>query len=131
MDAGEELNRLVAVHVMGLKDGEDFGVRPYHGPWKIGEDFGNRYCDRCLAADESEPCEDEPPDYSGFLSSAWDVLTTMRDRFGCVVINEFSDSHGVQIMRATGEPIASAFGDTIPHAICLAALAAVGHPVRS
>jgi len=94
MEAGREVDALVAEKVMGLIPQKDFGEWPEH-EWKRYEDgeidrvemgdyhMGPQctrcyycYCDDCGKGEEG-PCERKPKPYSTNISFAWEVVEKM------------------------------------------------------
>lgn len=105
LEAGRELDALVAEKVMGwtvaLED---------RGPCRVWRPHEN-------SAERSQPI----PPYSTSIEAAWEVVEKMRQReFGF----SLNDAWIAWFLAAPNEYQADA--DTAPHAICLAALKAVG-----
>jgi hypothetical protein len=107
MKAGRELDALIAEKVMG------FDIVP--GPGELGIKVNITECRRI-------------PPYSKNIAAAWEVVKSFGGRF------EFSleEDQGelmpwiASFSRLDASDMASAEAETAPHAICLAALRAVG-----
>jgi hypothetical protein len=122
MEAGRELDVLVAEKVMGYRtapipDGETANPPNF---WPVAED-GDTILTHINAG--------LVPHYSTDIAAAWDVIVWMLNRFDCAVMLQWDMQH-FQMWHA-GFGIASdkfpdAIADTPAHAICLAALRAVG-----
>ena len=70
------------------------------------------------------------PHYSTSIEAAWEVVEKLCEH-GCTVFTEYTadEEDGcalVDVDPETGEEVLHAVADTIPHAICLAALKACG-----
>lgn len=142
MDAGKQLDAEVAERVMHLRPGVDFGTWPEHD-WirdaegeidthacETDEVHGPR-CRRCSYAypvgwaHETGPCEVAPPYYSRSIEAAWEVVEALRSRYGQVRLESYPWGWQLEGPGFVGE------GHTMPLAICLAALRAVGTSQRA
>ena len=112
---GRELDALVAEKVMGLRFVWRSQLTDHYGynagVWTIPTKWGTM------------DLTEEPPRYSTDIAAAWEVVEKMRE-----------DGFLVALYRSAGAWIADTnpgYGksDTAPHAICLAALRAVGEDV--
>ena len=129
MEAGRKLDALIAEHVMGeprptgnVPDGVLAGVMTSNsggGNW-IGTTTGY------TAGDEPVWL---PKPYSTDISAAWEVVEKMRaDKLSITLTGYWEGSTGkwwVNVLDNV-ETVATVRTDTAPHAICLAALEAVG-----
>jgi len=152
---GPELDALVAEKVMGLKPGVDFGSWPEHD-WKRDEDgeiapFGydgdthngpqctrchHSYCEHCHPeGDPYDPTREvRPPAYSTAIIRAWQVVERLDEvpsLWKPVVRMEWYEHDGCGSVRVVdrkggGDGVTKTSYHSLPHAICLAALAAVG-----
>lgn len=136
MNPGRELDALVAEKVMG------YAVRASNDDWvdgyKVAEkksDFGKS--DKVFTISGPLTVKRDRPmkNYSTSISAAWDAVNKlMRERFQndrvgfrinfCSVVTPFFWMAYFGLEQSENY---SACGDTAPHAICLAALKAVGH----
>lgn len=168
LPAGSALDAIVAERIMGLVPGRDFGAWPEH-QWKRNADgtvddcavmgdyhngpdclrCGHTYCIHCHPNGDGEPCEQEPPGYSGSIGLAWRVVQAMHDRIAAHTYGRSPEPwpHAnyltLSVTGALGGTAASfhcvvddnewyerpeqyggASADTAPLAICRAALAA-------
>ena len=110
MDAGRELDALIAVTVMGLyaEDGTDLGGGPCESWYKPGAGRISSY---------------GPPRYSTEISAAWNVVEKMAE--DGLVISVCWGAMGTRGSRASVMRMGDEHGvsaETAPHAICLAAL---------
>ena len=119
MKAGRELDALVAEKVMGLRvkwatsyDGEPHPVCPSLTDAR---------------AEDWEPC----PWYSTDVADAWEVVERLRqmDYVGLVVKAYPLGLKDQYVASVPGSTTAFAEAQTAPHAICVAALKAVGAEV--
>ena len=143
MQPGTELDALVAEKVMGLVPGVDFGEWPEH-QWKKKpdgtiDDMASEWdthngpcCERCWYSychhcqdGPDVKCKKTPPGYSTSIGTAWAVVDKLRMTIGPRHWQQ--DRIGLWIADC-GEPGRRIYGaaETAPHAICLAALSAVG-----
>ena len=134
MEAGRELDALVAEKVMGLSAPWDENTPcPYCG--EIMRYCGQRsWCTSC-----SEWRYGPYKEYSEDISAAWEVVEKLRKSYR-VRIHEFGSGWQASLEIKDGRlryPIEishegdeSANSDTAPHAFCLAALKAVGVEVE-
>ena len=142
MNAGRELDALVAEKVMGLKPGVDFGAWPEH-EWKRDEDgtvdvfgfdadthngpvcvrCGYGYCHHCQK-EPSAPCEKRPRRYSTDIAAAWGVVERLAALGNHVAVESWRDSSDARWQVVVYDK--HAYAPTAPLAICLAALKAVG-----
>lgn len=108
MKAGRKLEDLVAKHVMG---------------WTVHQDRGaSSYVD-------ADGMPHNPVKFSRSITAAWLVVERMRARGYRYRVNDYGPNlpHCASFFNAQ-ENGAIIHGDTAPHAICLAALAALGEP---
>lgn len=115
---GRELDALVAEKVMGWR--VDFDSRRH---WTELADIS---LDRLVFTEPNgifhgEQSINDIPPYSTDVGTAWQVVERMKERGGCNVLTYPS---GVVQCWINGEHHAVA--NTAPHAICLAALRAIG-----
>jgi hypothetical protein len=72
----------------------------------------------------------EIPNYSTDISAAWELVEKLRRDHKAIVIHSASgslDAHSIWSCEVIyGDHVIEQFGKTAPHAICLAALKAVG-----
>lgn len=115
MDAGRELDALVAEKVMGLE------VKPYEKlkGSDIPEYFGTLWVP---SADQNRGTPYQQwlplPHYSTSIAAAWEVVEKLKD-------DDFHlEEHGTHWKAGFGPRWRGA--ETAPHAICLAALEAIG-----
>ena len=115
MRAGRELDALVAEKVMGMVDnrpsgrsGEMWGIMDWYAPGEpvwVG-DF---------------------PLYSTDISAAWEVVEKMREKgFYLDTNNRQPEGYWCEFADEGYEVGGQAFGESEPHAICLASLRALG-----
>ncbi len=124
MVAGRELDAAVAEHVMGL-DVEVTVFEPTtpegHADWYGPCDgFADGECSVCKGS-----VSHNSPYYSTSIAAAWEVV----EKVGAVRIELFSDGWYAQFgsfQHNRKFTTKAGVADTAPHAICLAALAAVG-----
>jgi hypothetical protein len=111
MDAGRELDRLIAERVMGDTQDE-------HGGW-ISSDGNTRYHG-----------DGGPMEYSTDIAAAWRVADHMTAEWLGVRVVTWNDVAQASILKQADHDevivVCSAEAPTAPHAICLAALRAVG-----
>lgn len=129
MKPGRELDVLVAERVMGLKTGKYvWGKRKQYSAYFVG-DAANWDDDGSGAS----VLFNELPHYSTDLASAWEVVKTLSEA-GWIVKMITSEMGGTDCtlvcgVGARGRIDSDCMGGiitTAPHAICLAALKAVG-----
>lgn len=119
LQPGRDLDAMVAEKVMGMVDnrpsgrsGEMWGIMDWFAP--------------------GEPAwAPNFPTYSTSISAAWEVVEKMRGDGWYVRITDTKSPLGHRWMVSfdTEEglhPLYTAYSETVPHAICLAALRAVG-----
>lgn len=106
---GRELDALVAEKVMGIKLCRCYGQKPNEHS-SIGKCFD---C-RCLNGSDA---------YSTSIADAWKVVAKIDQPFELCTDDE-RNIHTVRFNLDRGEFVQA---HTAPHAICLAALKAVGH----
>ena len=103
MNAGRELDALVAEKVMGWKD-----PSPVFGLMEDVEGNANF-----------------PPDYSTSIAAAWRVVEKWQ---GDITVDRRNEHFKVTFYKPSYEY--EVWAETLPLAICLAALKAVGHPME-
>ncbi len=123
MEAGRELDALVAEKVMGWRD-----VRPGHYTGSPGTMYGK--------APQPQPW-DSPQDrtkgvsfvpfYSTKIADAWEVIEKLADRDPMIAMWGYEDGTAGWFCDFEG---IKDHARTAPHAICLAALKAVGVELR-
>lgn len=118
MEAGRELDALVAEKVMGLKNIREeeglFGTMTLYGEQEIPGEFG-RLTAKGL------------PRYSTDIAAAWGVVEKIRStKLGCFFLNwdRISDMWAAGFDGNVGKYEIQQ--EIAPHAICLAALKAIG-----
>lgn len=151
LQAGPELDALVAERVMGLQPGVDFGSWSEHY-WKRlanGEidDFGLEsehhngpmcarcyyaYCEHCQDGPD-QPCAVKPPRYSTEIQYAWRVIERIKeigDHYCKWDMGQVPDGWSVVVgfKRKANGRMEHGYGHAAecPEAICRAALAAIG-----
>jgi len=116
MEAGRELNALVAEHVMGLE--------------KLGCHDGNCFYHIEMGG---KGFKGLAKSYSTAISPAWEVVEKLRESkmaLSVMHVFEFADQKWAYIAKVETYNKADFISDireTAPHAICLAALKAVGY----
>lgn len=144
LEAGRDLDALVAEKVMGLVPGKDFGKWPAH-VWQLDDDGeidtfaydGDNhngpvctlcdylYCHHC--GPPTERCYKPPPAYSKYIITAWQVVEKMQPLYDVTVTRSFgNDKPWECYFHFAGEGEFYGSGETAPLAICRAALEAVG-----
>ena len=115
MNAGRELDALVAEHVMGWSlNSNNFGHVPRGWPPEMTP-LDTNY----------DPVD--VPAYSTDIAAAWEVVEKMNaEDIRLELYSPYGDPHWACQFWMEGELVAGAGVDTAPHAICLAALKAVG-----
>lgn len=117
MNAGRDLDALIHSKVMGQSIDliiikgvglENFSLEP--GSVNYVEDVAR------LA---------DIPYYSTDISAAWDVFEKLKHLHPHINYNDTETQYRVEFVNRDKETVA--YADTAPHAICLAALKAVGH----
>jgi hypothetical protein len=108
LPAGRALDAVVAEGVMGLK----LGPAPMSGSFKI----------TCVRVGDRE--WRSLPYYSTDIAAAWPVLEKLRENQN-IDIHEYSEGWEV-VLIGPGSHAVTGQADTASHAICLAALRAVG-----
>jgi hypothetical protein len=114
-----------------------FGCKPKRGP----DDDYHCTCpsNPFLGAPHAEAEEDDDSNipttnllmYSTHISAAWQVVEKMQANDWAVIIDNMKDSLGNwQVQFEKNENAKSCEAGTAPHAICLAALKAVGYDGR-
>lgn len=108
MEAGKELDALVAERVFGLKlrNLTDTSCELWRAPGWI----------------ECGPCSA----YSTKIAAAWQVVEKMRERNLFLDIHAYPEYYEVMVMGSDGNCMSSMLEDTVPLAICKAALIACG-----
>ena len=106
MEAGRELDALVAEKVMGYEDmGIGIGLR-FQKPSQTGV--------KVLY---------ELPSYSTRIAAAWEVVEKLREQFIAVTITTMGPRDQVHVFTThNGERMTKVWDDTAPLAICRAAL---------
>lgn len=119
MEAGRELDALIAEKVMGLQ------------PWPVQE-FSERVFRAALVPQGHDPLPCSCPKYSSDIAAAWDVVERLRDfkhpedeHAGFTVWQYWKGGYAAGWSWHEAE-YGVELADTAPHAICLAALKAVG-----
>ena len=139
-----DLDALVAEKVMGwTRAGADYGIRPGHRkskdyPGTIINDFGSKgphdflcfpgYQDKYIAFCGCEHTADLP-DYSTDISSAWLVVEKIRERYAIEIYAFPAAYPGWKIrlpLDIDAALVVAARDESLPRAICLAALKSVG-----
>lgn len=113
MNPGRELDRLVAEKVM---DGIRFQAHSILAVDVSAKTF-------TLGGDW------EYPRYSAEISAAWEVIEKLRPEL-CIEIMPWGDNYHVRVLSVTLEQKSRASYRSAPHAICIAALKAVGHEFK-
>jgi hypothetical protein len=108
MNPGRELNELIAEHVMGISK-EDIEQ------WRKDANHHNPLVQ----------IMDALPTYSTNITWAWSVVEKLLKEKHYVDI-EMGDSEGSAYVAVEIDYVNNTVGQTAPHAICLAALKAVG-----
>ena len=134
LKVGRKLNILIAKNVMGWTHWENCNDGDWEGPDDVTF-FANFSGEFGLAV--YEPGYDEPTFYfapSTDLQDAWDVVEKMKDKSWLITIQNCHDKtgHNYQwcVIMANNDPESEAvegMASTVPLAICLAALKAVGY----
>jgi hypothetical protein len=132
---GDALNRAVAVHVMGLREGVDFGTWPEHD-WDDHGDCARLWCFVHIASDEARlPCVSKATAYS--KHSYEQVIARLHARGWSVELRRHAPGKGapqcmVYIDLPGDELSPDGYvggvlmgGETIAEAVCRAALRAV------
>lgn len=126
-----ELDALIAEKVMGwvkVERQEQLEGKTWNGkPFTI-EQFHN-ICSMDIAwLVNGELSLHEQPHCSTDISAAWEVVSKLQTQFNLIRIdrNEMKNLWTVIVSDEAMEKTTLAYGDTAPHAICLAALKAVG-----
>lgn len=123
MNAGRELDALVAEKVMGwteVRPCPDEDMREY------GEDLWGRPPGGPLNSQNVSA-------YSTDIAAAWEVVDNIsqRENVEAVSLTITVDGTACRVLLRDKNAPVRVYEDTAPRAICLAALAAVGHPVPS
>ncbi len=114
MEAGRELDALVAERVMGYTVRRGPGAN-YDGmllPWEVWDRDGKSW---------------NPIKYSADIAAAWQVIEKLADRDPMIAIWGYEDGTAGWFCDFEG---IKDHARTAPHAICLAALKAVGVDLR-
>lgn len=127
MKPGRELDALVAEKVMGWT----WSLDEKTGWWTLTSPEGRiGMCENKSVLIESGL---HFPDYSTHISAAWEVVEKIKDRSGLDLLFSptrkiwqatFTMEHPLRVENLSQE-------QTAPHAICLAALKAVGHQIET
>ena len=137
MKPGRELDAMVAEKVMGLRPKQcklhpgntRCGVQSFEIEGKtIFQEWGCLYCLR-YSKKRIDPARELKP-YSTDIAAAWEVVEKLQERGTLTVSSARGGSVGelktfAWCVEIHG-PEVEEWGDTAPHAICLAALKAVG-----
>jgi hypothetical protein len=127
MNAGRELDALVAEKVMGWKPDP---ARCRLCGWPLSD--GMCTPDNCSLRPLPIVPYDIPPDYSTDIAAAWQVVEHLRERdIWLDSLEQKWESEMTRVIFGWRDPergalFAQEMGDTPAHAICLAALRAVG-----
>jgi hypothetical protein len=117
MKAGRDLDALVAEKVMGLEPKQPDNVGYRRDTWVYAindyDDNGPVYVVDC-------------PEFSEDTSAAWSVLERMRELGWYASLETGRGQDKCTLTRLGGDSERLATGETLPLAICLAALKAVG-----
>lgn len=113
MKPGRELDALVAEKVMGRCGHTLRRVQDHHQCQKCGEEFWGLAWHKGYCAF---------PSFSTDIAAAWNVVERLKDRY--FLLQYYGDGWDCQIGGT------SRTGNTVPLAICLAALKAVGVEVE-
>lgn len=113
MNPGKELDILVALKVMG---------------WERHPDFSHLYRDTNRKEHGAFQVAEHIPNYSTDIAAAWDVFEKLAiaPDAGPLAIERYRKSWAVTNGGGYEDGETFSEGDTAPHAICLAALKAVG-----
>lgn len=122
MKADRELDALIAERVFGWRRSDETGELCWHTPDMIFECGIPNLVNKLL------------PHYSTSIEAAWEVVEKLRQHcFRITVYSQPQQGLAVQVVNGGEGPYLSAevYGnidkcDTVPHAICLAALKALG-----
>lgn len=122
MKPGRELDALIAEKVMGLtvERWEHFCAVSASGPGSVRIYDG----EKCIHAFSTGSQPIKP--YSTSIEAAWDVVEWMRYNSGHGYLLSLSRNGNDTWLAEFAEPTHSATGETATHAVCLAALKAVG-----
>lgn len=118
MTPGRELDTLVAEKV--------FKYSIFKKRWKEGSHSG--FIDSWIDSAGFE-IPGQLPEYSTDISAAWEVVEKLRPEL-CIEIMPWGDNYHVRVLSVTLEQKSRASCRSAPHAICLAALKAVGHEFK-
>lgn len=119
MTAGAELDSLIATKVFNWPySGSTVNGRPFHDVWEFSSGGGYGL--------QSTRTSEAIPSFSIDISAAWKVVERM-DSLGWHVVMIYKVSNGKKscAMSHANFPAISAYADTIPLAVCIAALRAV------
>lgn len=116
---GRQLDTLVAEKVMGLETYKDVvPFCPQCGFKFYPKGPGRMWCHQC-----SEWIYSSTKDYSTSIEAAWEVVEKLRKEQMCFTLTDIGYAGSILCCVGNGEAIA----ETAPHAICLAALKAIGY----
>lgn len=124
MEAGRELDALIAEKVMGCKI-LYVGTVSGEKPWGCG----------CLNEIHSIGDGDaELKEFSTDIAAAWEVVEKLREKYNSVDICALSPTlkgchYKVKLWDNAWSDSITILSETVPRAICLAALKAIGHEV--
>jgi len=136
-----KINRFIAEKIIGLQPQVDFGIWDEHD-WHLDENgdidmfameyenhngpsckrCGYSYCHHCQDGPD-RPCEIHVPEYTNSLILMWDVVAKLKEDF-IVEISIGSESVECRLFKKDpdNDYALAAEADTVPLAICLAAL---------
>lgn len=125
MKPGRELDFEIAIKVMGWTR-DNYGDWDYKGSqaWRR-----NDYGEHSFFHEEFNPgAHPFPPHYSTSIEAAWEVVELLRSKEIFLVLDncEFEQAYEAEFTDFYETHRCSTRSDTAPHAICLAALKAVG-----
>lgn len=119
LEAGRELDALVAEHVIGQTDFNHTGFFWEEGMMEDGDGWDGFYCPRCNSS-ESDKVAKCAKRYSTDIAAAWQVvemdiaqMTLWRSRFKPCLVS---------VHLCIGDDHYHAYAPTVPLAICRAAL---------
>lgn len=147
MTPGRELDALIAEKVMGwVRGGKDDHTRPFHTKRTIIEEDGDRWVEHYLDWESKGPhdrisspegeiiylcgCKDNPstiPSYSTDIAAAWEVMEKLCQYMPKIRITENTGDFYYE--AEIGHNNYGSSTENPAHALCLAALKAVGHAV--
>lgn len=134
MKPGRELDALVAEKVMGWvsvsKEHHWNYVRGYPAGWP--DEYSGLPPDGYTGDDEFRRDYRKIHAYSSSIADAWLVVEKLKETKGRVSVDWFEDTIGYRwhVYVGEGDEQSVVGAETAPHAICLAALKAVGVEVK-